>query len=76
MEITRKKHEEAKAELEEVKKDVLGMVSTEEEVVKELEAIELEIKAAEKFLKSKIKDIDAAESRVFNEEQTIQALND
>ena len=28
MEITRKKHEEAKAELEEVKKDNLGMVST------------------------------------------------
>jgi chromosome segregation ATPase len=45
MEITRKKYEESQAELEEVKKDVLGMVSTEEGVVKELEAIELEIKS-------------------------------
>ena len=45
MEITRKKYEESQAELEEVKKDVLGMVSTEEEVVTELEAIELEIKS-------------------------------
>ena len=45
MEITRKKYEESQAELEEVKKDVLGMVSTEEEVVKELEAIEVEIKS-------------------------------
>ena len=33
MEITRKNHEESQAELEEVKKDVLGMVSTEEEFV-------------------------------------------
>ena len=75
-----------------LKKDVLGMISTEEEVVKEPEAIELEsksqkavlsenikieknlakevtdadkeIKAAEKVLKSKVKEIDAEESRL------------
>ena len=45
MEITRNRHDESRAELEEVKKDVLGMVSTEEGVVKELEAIALEIKS-------------------------------
>ena len=97
MEITRKKHEEAQAELEEVKKDVLGMVSTEEEVVKELEAIELEIKSQKavlsektkfeenlgkevtiedketKVMKANIKDIDAEESRLLSEKQTLQA---
>ena len=104
MEIIRKNHEETQAELEEVKKDVLEVVYTEEEVVKELEAIELdiksqkavlsektkleeklgkeltiddkEIKAAEKGLKSKIKDIDAEESRLLIEKQTLQNLTD
>ena len=101
MEIIRKNHEETQAE---VKKDVLEVVYTEEEVVKELEAIELdiksqkavlsektkleeklgkeltiddkEIKAAEKGLKSKIKDIDAEESRLLIEKQTLQNLKD
>ena len=54
-EVTRKKHEESRAELEEVKNDVLGMVSTEEEVVKELEAIELEIKSQKAVLSEKTK---------------------
>ena len=104
MEIIRKNHEETQAELEEVKKDVLEVVYTEEEVVKELEAIELdiksqkavlsektkleeklgkeltiddkEIKAAEKGLKSEIKDIDAEESRLLIEKQTLQNLTD
>ena len=38
------------AELEEIKKDVLGMVSTEEEFVKELEVIELEMKSKKDVL--------------------------
>ena len=104
MEIIRKNHEETQAALEEVKKDVLEVVYTEEEVVKELEAIELdiksqkavlsektkleeklgkeltiddkEIKAAEKGLKSEIKDIDAEESRLLIEKQTLQNLTD
>ena len=104
MEIIRKNHEETQAELEEVIKDVLEVVYTEEEVVKELEAIELdiksqkavlsektkleeklgkeltiddkEIKAAEKGLKSEIKDIDAEESRLLIEKQTLQNLTD
>ena len=35
-----------------------------------------EIKAADKVLKSKIKDIDAEESRLLSEKQVIQTLND
>ena len=43
------------AELEEIKKDVLEMVSTEEEVMKQLEAIELEIKSKKAVLTEKTK---------------------
>ena len=55
MEIIRKNHEETQAALEEVKKDVLEVVYTEEEVVKELEAIELDIKSQKAVLSEKRK---------------------
>ena len=45
MEVARKMFEESTEELELAQKDVLEIVSLEEEVMKQLDAIELEIKS-------------------------------